>query len=168
MKPVLCHLPHNTTAEDISDGLVRLGFDVIRVKHMTDTCRSPSDGSTTINVPLFLITCRGRQNPRKCCDCKASATSQSGWRHIGLRIVLRSAITASSSDTPGTTANSPPLLVVRRGSSAQGVPREREYIFHPNVLQLSIGGRRETQFRKLSGLQTREGGDADEEVAEDT
>jgi hypothetical protein len=36
------------------------------------------------------------------------------------------------------------------------------------VLQLSASGRRKTPSRKLSGLQTREGGDAEEEGAEDT
>jgi hypothetical protein len=54
MKAVIRHLPHNTSAEDISDGLVSLGFYVISVKQMTATRRSPSDGSITIN--LFLIT----------------------------------------------------------------------------------------------------------------
>jgi hypothetical protein len=56
MKAVIRHLPHNTPAEDISDGLVSLGFDVISVKQMTATRQLPSDGSTTINLPLFLIT----------------------------------------------------------------------------------------------------------------
>jgi hypothetical protein len=46
--------------------------------------------------------------------------------------------------------------------------RERKYIFHLNILQLSVGRRRKHTSRKLSGLQTREGGDAKEEVAEDT
>jgi hypothetical protein len=56
MKVMIRHLPHNTPAEDISDGLVSLGFDVISVKQMTATHRSISDGSTTINLSLFLIT----------------------------------------------------------------------------------------------------------------
>jgi hypothetical protein len=56
MNAVICHLPHNTPAEDISDGLVSLGFDVISVKQMIATRRSSTDGSTTINLPLFLIT----------------------------------------------------------------------------------------------------------------
>jgi hypothetical protein len=55
-KAVMRHLPHNTPAEYISDGLVSLGFHVISVKQMTATCQSPSYGSTTINLPLFLIT----------------------------------------------------------------------------------------------------------------
>jgi hypothetical protein len=55
-KAVIYHLPHNTPAEGISDGLVSLGFDVISIKKMTATCRSSSDGSTNINLLPFLIT----------------------------------------------------------------------------------------------------------------
>jgi hypothetical protein len=50
MEAVVHHLPHNTLAEDISDGLVSLEFDVTSVKQMTVTRRSPSDGSTTVNL----------------------------------------------------------------------------------------------------------------------
>jgi hypothetical protein len=56
MMAVIRHLPHNTPAEEISDGLVSRGFDVISVKQMTATRRSPSDKSTPINLPFFLIT----------------------------------------------------------------------------------------------------------------
>jgi hypothetical protein len=52
MKAVIRHLPQNTPAEAISDGLVSLGFDVISVKQMTPTRRLTSDGSTNINLPL--------------------------------------------------------------------------------------------------------------------
>jgi hypothetical protein len=55
IKVVICHLPHNTPAEDISDGLVSLGFDV-SVKQMTSTRRSPPEESKIINLPLFLVT----------------------------------------------------------------------------------------------------------------
>jgi hypothetical protein len=58
------------------------------------------------------------------------------------------------------------LLLVRGRSPAQGVSREREYIFRPSMLQLPVGGRRETPSRQLSGLQTHEG-DVEKEVAED-
>jgi hypothetical protein len=37
IKAVISHLPHNTPAEDISDGLVSIGFDVVSVKQMTAT-----------------------------------------------------------------------------------------------------------------------------------
>jgi hypothetical protein len=43
MKAVVRHLPQNTPAEDISDGVVSLGFDVINVKQMTATRRHPRD-----------------------------------------------------------------------------------------------------------------------------
>jgi hypothetical protein len=39
IKAVIHHLPPNTPAEDISDGLVNRGFDVISVKQMTSTRR---------------------------------------------------------------------------------------------------------------------------------
>jgi hypothetical protein len=56
IKAVIRHLPLNTPAEDISDGLVSLGFDVISVKQMTTTRQTPSEGSPTTKLPLFLIT----------------------------------------------------------------------------------------------------------------
>jgi hypothetical protein len=61
-----------------------------------------------------------------------------------------------------------PLLVFRGRSPIQGVSREREYIFHHNMLQLPVGGSRKTVSRQLSGLQTCERGDAEKEVSEDT
>jgi hypothetical protein len=56
MKAVIRHLPYNTPAEDISDGLVSHQFDVISVKQMTANRWSPPEGSKTINLPLFLVT----------------------------------------------------------------------------------------------------------------
>jgi hypothetical protein len=52
---VLRHLPSNTPAKDISDGLVDLDFDVVSVKQMSSARRSP-DGSNPITLPLFLVT----------------------------------------------------------------------------------------------------------------
>jgi hypothetical protein len=56
IKAVIRHLPLNTPAQDISDGLTDLGFDIISVKQMTSTRRSPSEGSLPRNLSLFLIT----------------------------------------------------------------------------------------------------------------
>jgi hypothetical protein len=56
IKAVIRHIPSNTSAKDISEGLENLGFDVVSVKQMTTTRRSPSDESTTRNLPLFLLT----------------------------------------------------------------------------------------------------------------
>jgi hypothetical protein len=53
---VIRHLPSNTPAQDISDGLVDLGFDIISVKQMSASRRSTSEGSVPQNLPVFLIT----------------------------------------------------------------------------------------------------------------
>jgi hypothetical protein len=56
IKAVIRHLPQNLPAEDISDGLVSLGFDVVSVKQMIATHRSPTEESKFINLPLYLVT----------------------------------------------------------------------------------------------------------------
>jgi hypothetical protein len=55
-KAVIRHLPLNTPAQDISDGLMDLDFDIISVKQMSIIRRSPSEGTLSKNLPLFLIT----------------------------------------------------------------------------------------------------------------
>jgi hypothetical protein len=50
------HLPHNTPAEDITDGLVSLGFDVVTVKQIITTRRCLPEESKIINLPPFLVT----------------------------------------------------------------------------------------------------------------
>jgi hypothetical protein len=64
---------------------VGLGFDVVSVKQMTATRWSPSEESKIINLPLFLVTCRGQQGHRKFFVCLASATLLSWWKLIELR-----------------------------------------------------------------------------------
>jgi hypothetical protein len=83
-------------------------------------------------------------------------------------MVLRSSITASSSAMSGQTANNLPA-----GCGAEGVActrsAPRKGIHLPPQRAATVGWRKEKPpSRKLSGLQTREGGDAEEEVAEDT
>jgi hypothetical protein len=56
IKAVIHHLPQNTPAKEISDTLVCLRFDVITVKQMTTTRRTPPEGASTVNLPLFFIT----------------------------------------------------------------------------------------------------------------
>jgi hypothetical protein len=56
IKAVIRHLPLNTPAQDVSDGLMDLGFDIISVKQMSTTRRSPSEGTLFKNIPPFLIT----------------------------------------------------------------------------------------------------------------
>jgi hypothetical protein len=55
IKAVIRHLPSNTPAEDISDGLMELRYDVISVKQMTSSRRSLGEGTPAL-LPLFLIT----------------------------------------------------------------------------------------------------------------
>jgi hypothetical protein len=54
IKAVIRHLPGNTPAEEIYEGLVELGFDVVSVKQMSTARRSQD--LTSRNLPLFLIT----------------------------------------------------------------------------------------------------------------
>jgi hypothetical protein len=56
IKAVIRHLPVNTPAEDICDALVSLRFDVVSVKQMTTTRRSPPEEPKVTNLPLFLVT----------------------------------------------------------------------------------------------------------------
>jgi hypothetical protein len=55
-KSVIRHLPSDTPAQDISDGLVDLGFDIISVRQMSASRRSTYEGTAPHNLPLFLIT----------------------------------------------------------------------------------------------------------------
>jgi hypothetical protein len=55
IKAVIRHLPHNTPAEDIAEGLGDIGFDVISAKQISSVRRSP-EGPTNITLPLFLVT----------------------------------------------------------------------------------------------------------------
>jgi hypothetical protein len=56
IKAVIRYLPSNIPAEDISDSLVSLGCDVISVKQLTSTRRLSAEGTSQVNLPLFLIT----------------------------------------------------------------------------------------------------------------
>jgi hypothetical protein len=55
-KAVIRHVPKNTPAQDISNGLEDVGFHIIRVKQMSANRHSPSEGALPKNIPLFLIT----------------------------------------------------------------------------------------------------------------
>jgi hypothetical protein len=56
VKAVIRHLPSDTPAEEICEALVDVGFDVISVKQMSTTRRSPSEDPAKSKLPLFLIT----------------------------------------------------------------------------------------------------------------
>jgi hypothetical protein len=56
IKTVIRRLPFSTLAGNISDRLVCLGFDVISIKQMSAIRRSPAEGTSTVNLSLFLLT----------------------------------------------------------------------------------------------------------------
>jgi hypothetical protein len=59
IKAVIHHLPSDTPAEDISNGLEDLGFNVINVRQMTAT-QTASNGQTHVApLLLFLVTLTG-------------------------------------------------------------------------------------------------------------
>jgi hypothetical protein len=55
IKAIIRHLLHDTPAEDISNSLNDLGFDVINVKQMTSK-KTDTQGRSKVNLPLFLVT----------------------------------------------------------------------------------------------------------------
>jgi hypothetical protein len=56
IKAMIRHLPINTPAEDICDGLVSLGSDIVNVKQMTTSRWSSPEEPRLSNLPLFLVT----------------------------------------------------------------------------------------------------------------
>jgi hypothetical protein len=81
-------------------------------------------------------------------------------------MVLRNAITASSLATFGQTAsNLPAACGARAATCTRSAPRKGMHL--PPQHAATVGWQKEKPpFHKLSGLQTREGGDAENEVAE--
>jgi hypothetical protein len=56
MRAVIRHLPPDTPAEDISNSLEDLGFNVINVRQMTTTRRAPNGKTHVEPLPVFLVT----------------------------------------------------------------------------------------------------------------
>jgi hypothetical protein len=99
LKTVIPHLPHNTPAEDISDGLVSPGLDVVSVKQMTATRPKPPEESKLINLPLFLVTLQRTAKSQE--NFRLSSLCYIAIREglIEPRMLFPSARTASSSAT---------------------------------------------------------------------
>jgi hypothetical protein len=142
IQAVICHLPHNTPTEYIYDGLVSLGFDISSVKQMTAARRSPSDGSTTINLPLFLITLTRMTKSQEIFRLQNLCHIAIRVEAYMLRMVLRSAITASSSAMSGQTANSLPTAC---GAEAVICTRSdpRKGIHHPPQCAATVSWQKE-------------------------
>jgi hypothetical protein len=150
IKAVICRLPPSTPAEDISDRLVNLVFDVISLKQMTGTRQSPSGETTTRNLLVFLVTlprvAKSQEMfnlPSLCYNCQ-----QSG--HVWAN------------------CKQPPHCLWCGGSHLhKECPEKGNAASTPACCnyQLAEG---ESPSCQLSGLQTREGGDPEKEVTEDT
>jgi hypothetical protein len=67
VKAVIQHLPISISIEDISVGLVNLGFDIVSVKQISTTSRSPAEETATLNscTPSFLITLPRTSKPQE-------------------------------------------------------------------------------------------------------
>jgi hypothetical protein len=65
IKAAIRQLPDSTHEEDISDGLVNIGSDVISAKKISTIRRSPAKGKTTVNLSLFLIPLPRRRSPMR-------------------------------------------------------------------------------------------------------
>jgi hypothetical protein len=87
---------------------------------------------------------------------------------VELRMILSSTITASTSVTSGQIAsNLPAVCGAVAATFTRSAPRKR-LRFPPQHVS-SAGWRKEkTPYSKISRLQTRKGGDAEKEVAENT
>jgi hypothetical protein len=142
----------NTPAQDISDGLRDLGFDIISVKQMSTTCRSLSEGALNKNFHIFLITLPIMAISEEI--FQLPALCHIAIRHTGLRMAVHSATTANSSVTFGQTVSNFTVVCGARRRPAR-VSREEECCLYSSMLQLPVGGVRETPSRQLSGLQTR-------------
>jgi hypothetical protein len=78
IKTVIRQLPMNIPAQDNSDGLMDLGFDVISVKYMSTNRRSLSEGTTTTNLLIFLITLPRTAKIQEIFRLRTLCTYQSG------------------------------------------------------------------------------------------
>lgn len=138
--------------------MVELGFDIISVKQMTTTRRSPSDDPEKSNLPLLLITLLRIEKSQ------AFATFLSRWRYTKTRVSWHSAITARSSAMYG--------LIVINLLAACGVVAatctkngQRKQTMCPHQ---HAGGRWETPSIKLSRLHPYQGRDRQKKGAKNT
>jgi hypothetical protein len=168
IKAVIRHLPTNTPAQDISDGLVDLGFDVVSVKQMT-SARRPPDGSNPIPLPLFLVTLpRTTKSPE--------IFKLSSLCHICIKVEayksqssLTQCFNCQQFGHVWANCKQPPRCMWGGdGHLHKDCPEKGERVFDSGVLQLPAGRGREATSCKLPRLQAREGRDAEEETAGDT
>jgi hypothetical protein len=135
-----------------------LGFDIISVKQMSTNRRSPSEGTLTKNLLLFLITLSRTAKSQEIFRLTALYHIAIRVRATGLRTALRTAKTTKQFGPVWANCKQPPRCLWCGGwPHAQRVSRERELCLHSSMLQLPVCGERETPSYQLSGLQTRKG-----------
>jgi hypothetical protein len=165
---VLCNLPHNAPAKDISDGLVSLGFEFFIIKQMTATQRSPLNLSKIINLPLFLVTL-----PR---TAKSHETFRlSSFSHniitveayIEIRKFLPGVTTASSSTTSGQTAKCLTAACGEGGQQHKDCPEKGNISSTPTYCMCRLAEREYQHPANYRSCRIK-GGNAEEGVAEDT
>jgi hypothetical protein len=105
IKDLIQHLLVSTPAEDISYGLVNFGFDVISIKQMSTSLRSPAEGTTTVNIPLFLITLPMMLKSHEIFKLTSPRYISIRVKHTKPRLVSHDVTTNNNSPTPGITAS---------------------------------------------------------------
>jgi hypothetical protein len=163
IKAVIRHLPFTTPEEDISDGVVGLAFDVISVKQMSATRRSPAEGTSTVNFPFFLMTL-----PRT--SKSIEIFKLTSLYHIAIRVEAYKAQTGLTQcyncqkfGHVRAHCKQPPRCM---WCGAGHLPGKGQCGIDIDMLKLQVTGRRGTSSLQLSSLQPRQGRDAEEKVAE--
>jgi hypothetical protein len=149
-------LPVSTPAEDISDGLM-----YISIKQIWPNRRSPTEGATTVTIPLLVLALpRASESQEMYLDWEAFAILQSRYSRTNISFVSRNVTTARYSDI------SPRWMQCGGGQHTQGVSGKQQWRTDIDIPQLQVGGRVETSSLPLSRLQARQGRNAKQKVAE--
>lgn len=135
IKAVIRHLPINTPAEDISDRLVNLGFDVVSVKQMTTARWSSPEGPKITNLPPFpSYPAQDGKIPRNFLSAKPLPHRDQGRGIQGPEWPYAVSQLPAVQPRLGKLQTTSPLFMVRGQPPAQRVPREGEHSFHPSML----------------------------------
>jgi hypothetical protein len=153
IKAVIRHLPNNTPEEDIAEGMVDIGFDVISIKQMSSVRRSP-EGPTNTTLPLFLVTL-----PR---TTKSSELFKlSSLCHISIKVeaykshnILTQCFNCQKFGHMWANCKQPPrCLGCGGGHLHKDYPEKGNASSTPACCKLSAGGRRKSTSRQLLRLQ---------------
>jgi hypothetical protein len=132
---VIRHLPINTPAEDIVEGLADLGFNVISTKQMSTARRYPE--GTIITLPLFLVTLPRTTESQdifrlsSLCDISIRAESYKSQN------ALTQCYNCQTFGNAWANCKQPPRCLWRMRPPAQRLSGKREH--NTNMLQLPVG-----------------------------